>query len=100
MAAESKRVGDAPDDNAFSHLPNDAAAILSRQVESTPTVVKYTSLFRYATKLDLCLLAGSGISAIVAGASLPLMTIIYGSLTGTVSCVPVPIPMPKLVPTY
>lgn len=87
MTANSQHVEAASSNNAYSHLSHNAAAILSRQVDSTPAVVKYKSLFRYATNSDLCLLAGSGLSAIAAGASLPLMTIIYGSLAGTVSCV-------------
>lgn len=95
MTAESQHVETASGNNAFTHLSNDAAAILSRQVDSTPTVVKYKALFRYATNFDLCFLAGSGLSAIAAGASLPLMTIIYGSLAGTVSCVTSLIPISK-----
>ncbi|CAI4215931.1 unnamed protein product [Parascedosporium putredinis] len=85
MTANSQDVEAASSNNAYSHLSHNAAAILSRQVDSTPAVVKYNSLFRYATNSDLCLLAGSGLSAIAAGASLPLMTIIYGSLAGTVN---------------
>jgi len=85
MTAESRDVESASSDKAYSHLSDDAAAILSRQVDSTPTVVKYKTLFRYATNFDICILAASGLSAIAAGASLPLMTIIYGSLAGTVS---------------
>ena len=97
MTAESRHVETASGNSAYTHLTNNAAAILSRQVDSTPTAVKYKSLFRYATNFDLCCLAGSGLSAIAAGASLPLMTIIYGSLAGTVSCVTSLIPKPKLV---
>lgn len=73
-------------DETFTHLPDEAAVILSRQIDSTTPVVKCKTLFRYATKYDICCLAVSGLSAIAAGASLPLMTIIYGSLAGTVSC--------------
>lgn len=90
MTAESQQADLASGNDAYAHLSNDEAAILSRQVDSTPTVVKYTSLFRYATTIDRCLLAGSTLSAIAAGASLPLMTIIYGSLAGTVSCICAP----------
>lgn len=83
--------------NAYAHLSNDAAVILSRQIDSTPTVAKYKTLFRYATNYDMCLLAVSGFCAIAAGASLPLMTIIYGSLAGIVSCVTSLIPQRKLI---
>ncbi|KAJ4353194.1 uncharacterized protein N0V89_004920 [Didymosphaeria variabile] len=83
MTVESHNVETASGNQAYTHLANDAAAILSRQVDSTPTAVKYQTLFRYATNYDICFLAVSGFSAIAAGASLPLMTIIYGSLAGT-----------------
>ncbi|KAL1607636.1 hypothetical protein SLS60_002570 [Paraconiothyrium brasiliense] len=83
MKAESHDVETPSGNQAYTHLSNDAAAILSRQVDSKRTVVKYQSLFRYATNHDICFLAVSGFSAIAAGASLPLMTIIYGSLAGT-----------------
>lgn len=97
MTAESHDVEIAFGNKAYTHLSNDAAAILSRQVDSTPTVVKYKTLFRYATSFDICFLAVSGLSAIAAGASLPLMTIIYGSLAGTVSCVASLIPKRKFI---
>ncbi|KAK7189272.1 Leptomycin B resistance protein pmd1-like protein 2 [Paraphaeosphaeria sporulosa] len=83
MTEESHDIETASSKQAFTHLSNAAAAILSRQVHSTTTVVRYKSLFRYATNYDICFLAVSGFSAIAAGASLPLMTIIYGSLAGT-----------------
>lgn len=85
MKVESQIVETATGSYADPHLSDDAAAILSRQIDSTPTVVKYNFLFRYATTLDLWFLAVSGLCAIVAGANLPFMTIIYGSLAGTVS---------------
>ncbi len=97
MIAKSHDVETTSSNQAYTHLSNDAAAILSRQVDSTPTIVKYKTLFRYATNYDICFLAVSGLSAIAAGASLPLMTIIYGSLAGTVGCVTSLIPKRRFI---
>ena len=88
MAAESRDVKTTSGHQTYTHLSNEAAGILSRQIDSIPAVVKYKTLFRYATNYDICYLAVSALSAIAAGASLPLMTIIYGNLAGTVSCAP------------
>jgi ATP-binding cassette subfamily B (MDR/TAP) protein 1 len=88
MAAERRDVKPSHGHQAYTHLSNEAAVILSRQMDSTPAVVKYHTLFRYATNYDIFYLAVSALSATAAGATLPLMTIIYGNLAGTVSRVP------------
>ena len=69
-------------EDPFSHLPEHEAAILKRQVEIPPVKVTYFMLYRYATRNDKLIMLVSSICAIAAGAALPLMTIIFGSLAG------------------
>lgn len=70
-------------EDALEHLPEHEAAIIRRQLEIPPVKLTYFSLYRYATRNDLIIMAVSGICAIAAGAAMPLMTIIFGSLAGT-----------------
>ncbi|KAH7374226.1 putative Leptomycin B resistance protein pmd1 [Cadophora sp. MPI-SDFR-AT-0126] len=63
-------------------LPEDKAAIIRRQLDVLPSDISYFSLYRYATKNDILVLTVSAICAIAAGAAMPLMTVIFGSLTG------------------
>jgi ATP-binding cassette subfamily B (MDR/TAP) protein 1 len=72
------------ENDAFSHLPEHEAAILRRQLETPPVKVTYFGLYRYATTNDKIIIFISGISAIIAGAVLPLMTVIFGQLTGSI----------------
>lgn len=68
------------------HLPYGLSeleeGILKRQVEIAPLKVTYQDLYRYATKIDWFVIAGSSICAIASGAALPLMIVIFGSLAG------------------
>jgi ATP-binding cassette subfamily B (MDR/TAP) protein 1 len=43
----------------------------------------FFSLFRYATRTDLIVIFISAICAVISGAALPLMTVVYGSLSGS-----------------
>jgi ATP-binding cassette subfamily B (MDR/TAP) protein 1 len=72
------------ENDAFSHLPEHEAAILRRQLETPPVKVTYFRLYRYATTNDKIIIFISGLSAIIAGAVLPLMTVIFGQLTGSI----------------
>lgn len=74
---------DQKNEDAFAHLPEHEAAILRRQLEIPTVKVTYAKLFRYATTNDLLVMTLSAIMAIAGGAALPLMTIIFGTLTGT-----------------
>ncbi|KAH8803203.1 P-loop containing nucleoside triphosphate hydrolase protein [Xylogone sp. PMI_703] len=71
------------DQDLYSHLPPDEAAILRRQVDIPVVKVGIKTLYRYATRTDLIIIFVSAISAIAAGAALPLMTVVFGSLAGT-----------------
>ncbi|KAK4501646.1 hypothetical protein PRZ48_007455 [Zasmidium cellare] len=75
---EDKKEGD----DVFAHLPDHEASILRRQLEIPPVKVTYIGLYRYATRMDLWIMALSAICAIAGGAALPLMTIVFGSLAG------------------
>ncbi|KAK0945101.1 GTPase-activating protein [Friedmanniomyces endolithicus] len=71
------------EDTILSHLPEHEAAILKRQLDIPPVKLTYKSLYRYATRNDLLLMVLSSICAIVGGAVMPLMTIVFGTLAGT-----------------
>ncbi|KAM0719393.1 hypothetical protein Q7P37_005298 [Cladosporium fusiforme] len=72
------------EEDAFAHLPEHEAAILRRQLDTPPVKVTYFRLYRYATTNDLIIIIISAISAVIAGAVLPLMTIVFGELTGNI----------------
>ncbi|EKG16166.1 Putative ABC transporter protein [Macrophomina phaseolina MS6] len=67
----------------FAHLPENEREILKRQLDTPPVSISYFALYRYATKLEWIIIVVSSICAIAAGAVLPLMTVVFGSLSGT-----------------
>ena len=69
-------------DEALSHLPDHEKKIIQKQLDIPSVNVNYRTLYRYATPWDLFIVVISTISAIAAGAVMPLMTIIFGQLTG------------------
>ncbi|KAI9749986.1 MAG: GTPase-activating protein [Chaenotheca gracillima] len=74
---------DVPDEgDVFGHLPDHEAAILKRQLDIPPVKVNYLTLYRYATMWDIIILVVSALCAIGGGAVMPLMTVIFGQLTG------------------
>jgi len=75
--------GDDKDTDPFRHLPENEASVLRRQLEIPDVAISYFTLYRYATRMDLVVIAISSICSIAAGAALPLMTIVFGSLAGT-----------------
>ncbi len=58
-------------------------SILKAQVEFSETSVSFRLLYRYATICDRICIAIAALTAVAAGAVMPLMTIIFGNLTGT-----------------
>ncbi|PNS16458.1 Leptomycin B resistance protein pmd1 [Sphaceloma murrayae] len=72
---------DEPD--PFAHLPEHEATILRRQLDTPPTKVNYFTLYRYADARDLTMVFTGAICAIIGGILIPLMTVIFGALTGT-----------------
>lgn len=70
------------DDEAWSHLPAHQRDVVRKQLEIPPVPVNFITLFRYATANDLIIIAVSIICSIAGGAVMPLMTVVFGQLTG------------------
>ncbi|KAJ1335554.1 ATP-binding cassette subfamily B (MDR/TAP) member 1 [Microdochium nivale] len=66
----------------FRHLPPHEADILRRQITIEETNAGLGALYRYATRNDIIVIVISSICAIVGGAAMPLMTVIFGNLQG------------------
>jgi ATP-binding cassette subfamily B (MDR/TAP) protein 1 len=81
---QGNKDADEGDDDAFAHLPEHEAEILRRQLATPPVKVTYFRLYRYATRTDKIIIAVSAVAAIIAGAVLPLMTVVFGQLTGSI----------------
>ena len=62
-------------DEAYAHLPEHEREIVKRQLDIPPINVSFKTLFRYATRNDLLIVAVSTVCAIAGGAALPLMTV-------------------------
>jgi len=67
----------------FAHLPEDEKQTLLRQLDVPAVKVNFFSLYRYATRNDKIIICCSALAAIIGGALMPLMTIIFGNLAGT-----------------
>jgi ATP-binding cassette subfamily B (MDR/TAP) protein 1 len=70
------------DEDIYSHLPPAEAAILKRQVETPEVASSWKTLYRYSTRNDILIMVVSALCSIVAGAALPLMTVVFGGLAG------------------
>jgi len=73
------------DADPFRHLPEHEAEILRRQVDTPDVKVGFFTLYRYATKWDWVIWTVSCFCTIAAGAAMPLMTVVFGNLTGLFS---------------
>ncbi|KAL2358059.1 P-loop containing nucleoside triphosphate hydrolase protein [Cryomyces antarcticus] len=71
------------EDEPYKHLPEHEKQIIKRQLYIPPVKVSFVTLFRYATTNDIVIMAISALCAITGGAVMPLMTVIFGQLTGT-----------------
>ena len=69
-------------EEAYAHLPDHEKEIVKRQLDIPTVKVTFTTLYRYATRNDLIIVAISALMAIAGGAVMPLMTVIFGQLTG------------------
>ena len=70
-------------DAALAHLPEDERLVLKKQIDVPDVKVTYKALYRYATKWDKILLVVAAIAAIGGGAAMPLMTVVFGNLSGS-----------------
>ena len=62
-------------DEAFAHLPEHEREIVKRQLDIPPITVTFKTLYRYATRNDIIIIAISALCAIIGGAVMPLMTV-------------------------
>lgn len=62
-------------EEAYAHLPPHEKEIVKRQLDIPEVKVTFTTLYRYATRNDLIIVAISCICAIAGGAVMPLMTV-------------------------
>jgi len=62
-------------EDPFAHLPEHERDILKKQLDVPDLKIGYLTLYRYATRWDIILLAVSAITGIAAGAAMPLMTV-------------------------
>ncbi len=72
---DSKVINVEEEKDPFRHLPEHERTILKRQTDVPEVKVGYLTLFRYATTMDILILAVSAFCTIVAGAAMPLMTV-------------------------
>ena len=63
------------EDEAYQHLPPHEREIIKRQLDIPTVSVTFKTLYRYATKVDLIIIAVSSVCAIAGGAVMPLMTV-------------------------
>lgn len=62
-------------EEAYAHLPPHEKEIVKRQLDIPEVKVTFITLYRYATRNDLIIIAISCICAIAGGAIMPLMTV-------------------------
>ena len=62
-------------EEAWAHLPPHEREIIKRQLVVPEVKVNYRTLYRYATRNDLLIVAVSIVTAIAGGAVMPLMTV-------------------------
>ncbi|KIX09535.1 uncharacterized protein Z518_00615 [Rhinocladiella mackenziei CBS 650.93] len=70
-------------DAALAHLPENEQGVLKKQLEAPDIKVTYKTLYRYATTWDKVFIAIAAITATGGGAVMPLMTVIFGNLSGS-----------------
>ncbi|KAJ4350097.1 uncharacterized protein N0V89_008718 [Didymosphaeria variabile] len=71
------------DGSSAAGLTEDEKRIIQRQLDAPNEKVGYFTLFRYANKKDMLIMMVSFVASIVAGACLPLMTLVYGNFAGS-----------------
>ena len=70
-------------DAALAHLPENERLVLKRQLDIPSVAVSYKKLYRYATKIDMILIVIAILASCGAGAIMPLMTVVFGNLSGS-----------------
>lgn len=67
----------------LAHLPPDQQEILRRQLAIPDLPLTFFDLYRYATFNDMSLVAVGSLTAIIGGALLPCMSVLFGQLAQT-----------------
>ncbi|KAK8079182.1 hypothetical protein PG994_002989 [Apiospora phragmitis] len=80
---QSQESTPAEGEDPFKHLPDREKGVLKRQLDLPAVKVNYLTLYRYATRKDKTILTVASLSAIIAGALTPLMTVLFGGLAGS-----------------
>ena len=70
-------------DAALAHLPEHERLVLKRQLDIPSVAVSYKKLYRYATRTDMILIVIAILASCGAGAIMPLMTVVFGNLSGS-----------------
>ncbi|RPB05623.1 putative Leptomycin B resistance protein pmd1 [Choiromyces venosus 120613-1] len=70
------------EDDPLGHLSPKEAEIIRKQLDMPKVELNYFSLFRFASNNDIIIIVISALTAIIGGAVMPLMTIIFGQLAG------------------
>ena len=82
--SEIIQVREAPQGDAvLAHLPEHERAVLKKQLDAPDVKVTYKMLYRYATTWDKIFLVLAWLCAIGGGAVMPLMTVVFGNLSGS-----------------
>ncbi|KAF2438025.1 P-loop containing nucleoside triphosphate hydrolase protein [Karstenula rhodostoma CBS 690.94] len=79
---DEKALGDG-DASSAAGLTEDEKSIIQRQLDAPNEKVGYFTLFRYANKQEMLIMSVSFFASVVAGACLPLMTLVYGNFAGS-----------------
>lgn len=69
-------------EEAYAHLPEHEKEIVKRQLDTPEVKVTYRTLYRYATRNDLIIVAISALMSIAGGTVMPLMTVRTPSTRG------------------
>ena len=72
-------------DAALAHLPEHEREILKKQIDTPSVAVNFPKLWRYATRNDKLMIFAASLCAIGGVTVVPLMTVIFGSLSGNLS---------------
>ncbi|KAI5854657.1 ABC transporter [Tricharina praecox] len=70
-------------EDELSHLPENEREIIRRQIDVPVVDLSYWSLFRFSSTNDLIFIAIGCVTAVIGGAILPTMTILFGQLAQT-----------------
>ncbi|KAL5385661.1 hypothetical protein PMIN06_004958 [Paraphaeosphaeria minitans] len=82
LDVDEKTLGDG-DASSAAGLSEDEKSIMQRQLDAPNEKVGYFTLFRYAKKHEMLIMFVSFLASVVAGACLPLMTLVYGNFAGS-----------------